>query len=201
VHAQHLFYVLFPAGAFILGALPFGRWIGRAAGGVDITGKGSGNIGATNVARELGLRWGALTLVLDVMKGFVPVFLISRCCPQWPAGEVWVGLCALTGHQFSVFVGFKGGKGVATALGVCLAVAPVQALMALSVFLVVAGLSHVVSLGSMLAACSLPVFFAVTGMSTLWMVGSVLMAGLICFRHKDNIRRLMKGEERRWRKK
>jgi glycerol-3-phosphate acyltransferase PlsY len=100
-----------------------------------------------------------------------------------------------------VFVGFKGGKGVATALGVCLAVAPVQALMALSVFLVVAGLSHVVSLGSMLAACSLPVFFAVTGMSTLWMVGSVLMAGLICFRHKDNIRRLMKGEERRWRKK
>jgi glycerol-3-phosphate acyltransferase PlsY len=100
-----------------------------------------------------------------------------------------------------VFVGFKGGKGVATALGVCLAVAPVQALMALSVFVVVTGLSDFVSLGSILAACSLPLFFAITGMPTLWTVGSVLMAGLICFRHRDYIRRLIKGEERRWRKK
>jgi glycerol-3-phosphate acyltransferase PlsY len=140
-------------------------------------------------------------LVFDAMKGFIPVFLMSHYCPEWRAGEVLVGLCVLTGHQFSMFVGFKGGKGVATALGVCLAVAPVQALMALSVFVVAAGLSGFVSLGSIIAGCSLPLFFAIGGLPPLWIAGSVLMAGLICFRHKDNIRRLMKGEERRWRKR
>ena len=195
-----LVFVLFAAAAFTLGALPFGRWIGLVAGRVDVTRRGSGNIGATNVARELGLQWGALTLALDVMKGFIPVFLISLYCPESRAGEVLVGLCALTGDQFSMFVGFKGGKGVATALGVCLAAAPVQALMALSVFVFVAGLSGFVSLGSIIAACSLPLFFAVTGMPPLWIAGSVFMAGLICFRHKGNIRRLKKGTERRWRK-
>jgi len=197
--AYDLLYVFFAAAAFTIGALPFGRWLGRLVGRVDITRQGSGNIGATNVAREVGLQWGMLTLVLDVMKGFIPVFLISRYYPDWRAGPAFVGLCALAGHQFSIFVGFKGGKGVATALGVCLAVAPLQALMAVCVFVLAVGLSDFVSLGSMLSACSLPVLFLVTGMPTLWVVASVLMAGLICFRHKDNIHRLMKGEERRWR--
>ncbi|MEJ2726252.1 MAG: glycerol-3-phosphate 1-O-acyltransferase PlsY, partial [Deltaproteobacteria bacterium] len=182
-------------------SLPFGKWIALLAGRVEITRRGSGNIGATNVAREVGLPWGVVTLVLDVAKGFLPVFIVSRYYPDWRAGAVLVSLCALAGHQFSMFVGFKGGKGVATALGVCLAVAPLQAVMALFVFITAVVVSDFVSLGSMVSACSLPVFFMVTGMPALWVVAAVLMAGLICFRHKDNIRRLMKGEEQRWKKR
>jgi glycerol-3-phosphate acyltransferase PlsY len=196
-----LLYVFFAAAAFTIGGLPFGKWIGHLLGRGDITRRGSGNIGAANVAREVGPQWGVLTLALDVMKGFLPVILIRTCCPESQTAPLLVGLCAVCGHQFSMFVGFRGGKGVATALGVCLAVAPLQALLAGCVFLAVVAAWDFISLGSMLSACTLPVIFALTGMSTLWIVGSVLMAGLICFRHKDNLRRLMKGEERRWRKR
>jgi len=199
--AYTLIHILFAAASFTVGALPFGKWISSLVAHVDITKRGSGNIGATNVARELGIQWGIMTLTLDLIKGFVPVFIIGRVFPDWHLGPVLLGLCALTGHQFSVFLGFKGGKGVATALGVYLALAPFQALVGLCFFVVIVVLSDFVSLGSILSAWSLPILFVIAGKPALWVSASALMAGLISFRHKDNIRRLMRGEERRWRKR
>ena len=106
-----ILWLLYLAGAFLLGAVPFGKIIAWLAAGVDIARQGSGNIGATNVARTMGVKWGLLTLFLDALKGFVPVFLFSYLFPESMLGPSLVGLCALLGHQFSPFLRFRGGKG------------------------------------------------------------------------------------------
>ena len=118
-------WVVYFVGAFILGSIPFGQIVSRKVASIDITTRGSGNIGATNVARELGMKWGIVTLLLDMLKGLVPVlasmFQVTQGGGWQFIGPSVVGLCALAGHQFSCFRKFHGGKGVATALGVYLA--------------------------------------------------------------------------------
>lgn len=193
--------IVFSLASYLAGAVPFGMMIARRVADVDITQKGSGNIGATNVARELGLKWGLLTLLLDLLKGFVPVSLFAVLSPNHDLGLAVVGLSALLGHQFSVFKRFRGGKGVATALGVCLALSPLFTLVAVSVFLLTVAVSNFVSLGSMLAACIMPFLFAITGRGWIMITASMLMAGLICLKHRENIQRLIRGEERKWGKK
>ena len=189
-------------GAYLLGSIPFGQIISRKVASIDITTRGSGNIGATNVARELGMKWGIVTLVLDMLKGLVPVLVSMQ---YGVGGESYstmgpsiVGLCALVGHQFSFFRRFNGGKGVATALGVYFAISTVSTVLALILFVLVVVKWSFISLASMVAAFSIPILLFIVGKSWASIIVSIMMAVLICLKHYENIERLMKGEERKW---
>jgi len=184
-----------------MGSIPFGRIISRRVAQTDITRRGSRNIGATNVAREIGLRWGILTLVLDVSKGLVPAMGFRLVYPESHFGLSIVGLCALLGHQFTPFLGFQGGKGVATALGFFMAVSPPATLLALCVFLLAVYLWDFISLGSILASFSLPFFLALLAWPGVIVVASLVAAVLICMKHKENLHRMISGTESRWRER
>jgi len=189
-------------GAYLLGSIPFGLVVGRSIAGVDITAVGSSNIGAANVAREIGIAWGIVTLVADALKGFIPVAAVVSLSGTSPELEEvvqgLVGLAALLGHQFPVYNRFKGGKGVATCIGVFLAISPISCLLSGAIFLVVVAPWRYISLGSMAAALSLPGWLSIGGHSDFLIVASMGMSLLITFRHRDNIQRLFKGNERRW---
>lgn len=194
--------ILFSVAAYVLGSIPFGKLVSERVARIDITKRGSRNIGATNVARELGMKWGILTLVLDVLKGFVPVCLFTFFAPhETPHREICLAsicLSALMGHQFSLFLGFRGGKGVSTALGVYLAVSPFSCLAVLVIFLLVVFKWDIVSLGSVIATSALPILLLLFGESKPVIVGSLIAAAVIWLKHKENIQRLVKGEERKW---
>ena len=193
--------LLYLTGAFFLGAVPFGKIIAWYAAGVDIARQGSGNIGATNVARYMGVKWGLLTLFLDALKGFVPVFLFSHLFPEQPLGPSLVGLCALLGHQFSPFLRFRGGKGVSTALGVYLAIAPGLCILGLALFILTVCVWDFISLGSMISACAIPLLLLASGKPAATAAVAAVMAVLVCIKHRDNIGRLANGQERKWRNK
>lgn len=197
--------IMFIVTAYLLGSIPFGKLIAKQVARINITQRGSGNIGATNVARELGISWGLVTLLLDMLKGFLPVFLYAHYILQ-PGIEFEtclsaIGLAALLGHQFSIFMRFRGGKGVATAIGIYLAISPLACLMAVIVFILTVYKWDFVSLGSMLAAIVMPVLLACFGTSQPLVTSSIIVTALICFKHKGNIKRLFKGKERQWRDK
>lgn len=195
--------LFFLIGAYLLGSIPFGKIIAACVAHIDVTQRGSRNIGATNVARQLGVKWGLVTLLLDSLKGFVPTVLYPRIAPGAGSGaELWlaaVGLCALFGHQFSIFLGFRGGKGVATALGVFLGLAPLACLGGAVLFALTVYKWDYVSLGSLVAAAAMPLLMAALGVPMPLVGASAAAALLIFFRHKNNIHRLIKGEERKWR--
>jgi acyl phosphate:glycerol-3-phosphate acyltransferase len=188
--------------AFFLGALPFGFWAGRLRG-MDIRDHGSGNIGATNVLRVLGPAWGYPVLLLDALKGYVPVALAggARLPAEWIVG---VGLCAVLGHVYSPFVNFRGGKGVATALGVVIGFSPLAAGAGLAVFLLTVLTTRWVSLGSMLAAIAVAVAFFLLPPNTLpenpwpFRLFGIAVAVFIVARHRANIGRIVKGTESRF---
>ena len=193
--------ILASVSAFILGSIPFGVIISRFTTNIDITKQGSGNIGATNVARSLGIKWGIVTLVLDFFKGFVPIYICQKIF-NWPAaGLCTIGLASILGHQFSIFLRFRGGKGVSTVFGVFIAISTIPTLMALIIFFGIVYWSDYISLASLSAVSAMPVLLLISRNSMAYVIGSFLMAALICFKHKGNIQRLLKGEERRWRKK
>jgi len=180
--------------AFFMGSVPFGLLFARLFGQQDPREVGSGNIGATNVARAAGKVAGVLTLVFDAAKGYLPVFLAWSWLKS-PDYVALVGLFAILGHCYSPFLGFKGGKGVATGLGVYLALSPLAVLMAAVVFGLVLWRKGYVSLASILAAWAMvPAVFVVRG-SLLLTVFTALIALLITWRHRANIQRLLKGEE------
>ena len=195
----------FALGAYLLGAVPFGKIIAGMAAQIDITQRGSKNIGATNVARELGLKWGLLTLALDVLKGLVPVLIFSVCSFKGDTSSQMalaaVSLCPLLGHQFSIFMGFRGGKGVATALGIYLALSPIACGLGLLVFLLVVLKWDFISLGSMVSAGSIPIFLTLFHQPKPVVLASLVMAALIYFRHGENVLRLITGEERKWKQR
>jgi glycerol-3-phosphate acyltransferase PlsY len=192
--------LLFSAGAYLLGSIPFGKMIGQKIARIDITQHGSGNIGATNVARALGMKFGIITLILDTLKGAVPILLVKMTSDSEMAIAA-VGLTALLGHQFSIFLKFRGGKGVATALGVFLAVSPQACIAALILFILSVSLFDYVSLGSLVSAASMPIILYLFHYPAVFIVQSLIIALLICFKHGDNIRRLINGNERRWRRR
>jgi len=200
--SQTLFFAL---GAYLLGAVPFGKIIARMAAQIDITQKGSKNIGATNVARELGLKWGLLTLAFDVLKGLVPILVFSACSFKGDISSqmalAMVSLCPLLGHQFSIFMEFRGGKGVATALGTYLALSPIACALGLLVFLLVVLKWDFISLGSMVSAGSIPIFLTLFHQPKPVVFASVIMAALIYSRHGENVLRLVRGEERKWKQR
>jgi acyl phosphate:glycerol-3-phosphate acyltransferase len=195
--------LIFAVAAYLFGSIPFGKLIARKVAHVDITQRGSGNIGATNVARELSIKWGILTLILDMLKGFVPVVLFacvaSKAGMGHDIGLSVVGLSALSGHQFSIFLKFRGGKGVGTALGIYLAISPLSCLIALMLFILIVYVWDFVSLASILSALAMPFLFALFGKTPPLVIGAVIAATLIVIKHKDNIQRLVKGNERKWR--
>jgi glycerol-3-phosphate acyltransferase PlsY len=190
---------LLPA-AYILGSIPFGVIFARLFGSADVRKSGSGNIGAAKVARVAGPLAGILTLVFDTAKGAAAVLLAGRFAHESAAWMMLAGLAALAGHCFPVWLKFKGGKGVAAALGVFLALCPAAAMAALLFFMIVVAIWRYVSLGSIAAAAAMPLL-----MYLLWAprhappliitFGSLAAAVLIIYKHDGNIQRLVQGEE------
>jgi glycerol-3-phosphate acyltransferase PlsY len=197
--------IFFAIAAYIVGSIPFGKLIAGHVARIDITRRGSGNIGATNVARELGMKWGIITLILDMLKGLAPMVAFSLYASGSGTGcEIalaGIGLCALLGHMFPLFLRFRGGKGVATALGVYLAMSPLSCLCGLILFVLVVAIWDFVSLGSLIAACAMPLFLILFGKPYPFIAASLFMALLICFKHRENMGRLIRGEERKWKQR
>jgi len=187
--------------SYLLGSIPSSYWIGRVACGVDLRHEGSGNLGATNAYRTLGARIAVPVLILDIGKGWAPVALFPLLVPAAAAGwTVAWGAAAIMGHVFSVWVGFRGGKGVATSAGVFLALAPWAALVALVVWLGTVLLTGYVSLGSILAAIILPVALLLlpNPASTPVLGFTLALAVFVLWAHRGNVGRLVRGEERRF---
>lgn len=185
--------------AYLAGSFPFGLFIAQAARGIDPRTAGSKNIGATNVARLCGTRLGVATLLLDALKGFLPVAVAVRMAP----GEFYPGLVALAcviGHMFPVFLYYKGGKGVATTLGAFLALAPGGTVISGLICAGAIALSGFVSVGSLLLAASLP-FTVWWAAGFIYVPVTLAVAGLVIWKHKENISRLLAGQEKPWKKK
>jgi glycerol-3-phosphate acyltransferase PlsY len=179
--------------AYLLGSIPTGFILGAWAG-VDVRQRGSGNVGATNVARVLGKRQGVYTLIADVGKGLIPVFVAFHLGLTTPFTSL-VGVAAFLGHLFPVFLKFKGGKGVATALGVFMALAPLATLVLIALFAAVMAFSRTVSLSSMVAAAAAPAVFWWFSYHPAIIAISAVLAAMIIVRHRSNIQRLLAGTE------
>ena len=193
--------------SYLLGSIPVGYLLVRLFRKQDIRSVGSGNIGATNVLRSGGKGLGAATFVLDTLKGATAVALAAWIAPQFATGfpprdiEAIAAVVAVLGHMFPVWLRFRGGKGVATGFGVFLVAAPLAALAAITVFIIVLLLSRYVSLASILGAGSFPVFayFLVHGdKPALFIAAQFIVASLIILKHHQNIRRLLSGTENRF---
>ena len=202
------FSVLAPVAiGYLSGSLPWGLWLGRWFRGVDVRSVGSGNLGATNVYRALGPALGITTLVLDMLKGAFPVWALGVLpfADRFPGGAEWcrlaVGFSAIAGHVWTLFAGFRGGKGVATTAGVLLALSPVAFLAFGIVFVVTVALTRYISLGSILGAVTFAVALGLlspAGVASPTFGFGALVALLVVARHRENIARLVRGEERRF---
>ena len=187
-------YILLFIASFIIGSIPFGIIIAKAKG-VDLKKVGSRNIGATNVLRSLGKWPAALTLLGDVLKGTAAV-AIGRYFGVDPVYEGFLGLSAILGHNFSIFLGFRGGKGVATSLGVLGIYSPQTAIFTFIIWLVVVMFTKYSSLGALVSFGLLPINVLLFD-SKEKLFTAILITILIFMRHKDNIQRFIKGTERR----
>ena len=181
---------------YFLGAIPTSFIAGKLLAGIDLREHGSGNLGASNTARILGKGPGIMVLILDVLKGVAAVLLISRLLPSSPYYyQVLSGFLAIIGHNWSIFLNFSGGKGVATSSGVLLALTPKITLVLLGVFAVIVAITRYISLGSLIAAILFPVLvFYFKGPLPLF-IFSIVVAMMILVRHKANIQRLLAGTE------
>lgn len=189
-----------PLVAYLLGSIPFGLLIVRVSGGGDIRAKGSGNIGAANVTRNAGKIAGALTLLLDALKGYLAVSLAAHFAHGSARWMIAAGVAAVAGHVFPVWLGFRGGKGVATGLGVFLPVAPLAVAGAAALWVLIVAFWRYSSLGSIVAAAVLPVlvyFLYAPGHEPPLPVtlGTVLISLTVLVKHRGNLERLMRGEE------
>lgn len=185
---------------YLLGSIPFGLIFAKILGGKDVREHGSGNIGATNVSRVVGPLAGILTLFMDTAKGAAAVWLAARLSEDAAIAMMFAGIAALLGHCFPVWLKFRGGKGVATALGVYLALCPLAALVAVVLFVLVVAFWRYVSLGSLAAAAAMPLLTYL-----LWApghapplvitLGTLFAAVLIFYKHDANLQRLVDGTE------
>ena len=205
-------YIVIAMVAYLLGSIPFGYLVVRIARGTDVRASGSGNIGATNVARAGGAKLGILTLFLDALKGYLAVFLAERLAKQVfsnidPQQRPYILACmslavlfAMVGHIFPAWLKFRGGKGVATGLGCFLALAPKAVLVVMAIFAAVVIVSRYVSLGSIIASAAFPLFAYVLyrqDASPAMLAATVAASALIILKHRSNIERLIGGTENR----
>ena len=199
-------YVLGAVVGYLLGSIPTGFLMGTARG-IDIRTVGSGNIGATNVFRHLGVPAGIFVLLADAFKGWVAVILATELFYRWfvPGGGAivreWLGiiagLSAILGHNFTCWLHFKGGKGIATSAGVLIALVPLAFLIILGIWIIVFGITRYVSLASISGAAALPFTTWLTQGSIPMIAITAVMAALAIYKHKANIQRLLKGTEHR----
>ena len=181
--------------SYLVGAIPTGYLFGRLFNGIDIRQYGSGNIGATNVWRVLGKKIGTVTLVLDILKGLVAVTLIAHFFSATP---FICGLAAILGHNFPVYLKFRGGKGVATSVGVVLGLAPSVVGAAFFIWIGVLLLTRYVSLASITAGLSLPILSILFGKPCELHWFFLVLGVLVVIQHRANIKRLLKGEEKKF---
>jgi glycerol-3-phosphate acyltransferase PlsY len=180
--------------AFLAGSFPSGVVLARLAIGQDVRQLGSGNIGAANVARAAGFKVGAGVAVLDILKGVLPV-LLGRWTGLGNTALAVVALAAVLGHDFSIFLRFRGGKGVATTFGVALVLAPLATILAMAAWLLVLGIWGYSSLASLVALALLPIFMGVTGQAPVFVVLAFILFVLSAAKHRDNVVRLARGTE------
>jgi len=180
--------------SYTLGSVPAGLWLGLRFRHIDIRSHGSKNIGATNTLRVLGKKLGAAALLCDMAKGLIPVLLFGRL-NLWEHLPLACGIAAVLGHSFSIFLKFRGGKGVATSTGVFLGVATIPTLIAAAVFAVVVAATRMVSAGSLTAAVALAIAVFLSDLSVPVRVTTVFLAILVFVKHRTNIQRILRGEE------
>ena len=189
--------------AYLIGSIPTAVWVSRYFFDIDIRDYGSGNAGATNTFRVLGSKWGSFVMVIDIIKGVVATSLYI-VLPYYMADEwartnlmIGLGLSAVIGHIFPIWAGFRGGKGVATLLGMAVAIQPLVAICCIGVFLLVLYLTRFVSLSSILAGISFMVFilFIFNEKEPLYRIFAVLVALMVVLTHQKNIGRILKGTE------
>ena len=187
--------ILYLVLAYLFGAIPFGYIIAKVFGHVDIRTIGSGNTGATNVYRSISKPLGVLTLVLDILKGFLPVYCVSYFFPEFQWLVISVAFVTIIGHVFTIFLSFKGGKGVATACGVFLALNPLAVLVCFMFFVIVLVIFKYVSFASIMAALMLPISLYLLNSLPEVVVFAGLISILVIARHGSNIKRLLNGTE------
>lgn len=202
-----LYFILMIITSYLIGSIPTSIIAGKLLKGIDIRQHGSGNAGATNVFRVLGWKAGIVVLLIDMAKGLVPVIWVSKL--GFSGGlnwdqinfEILAGLCAVFGHIWTIFAGFKGGKGVGTGAGMVIGLAPLAVLVCLIIFVIVIAATRYVSLGSVLASIALPVVLLIQrnvlgeNVPIQLLVFGFFIAALIVYTHRSNIKRLLKGEE------
>jgi glycerol-3-phosphate acyltransferase PlsY len=190
-----IFIALF---GYLLGSVPTGLFLTKLFSKVDPRKMGSRNIGATNIFRTAGKALGILTLVGDLLKGAIPVWVAI----QWGESYLWIAIAGLSpflGHIFPIFLGFKGGKGVATALGIYLVISPIAVFIEFLIFAGIVWKWRFISLGSILCATTIPILIAFfRSDSQAYFILSVIIAALILYRHQSNISRLLQGTENKW---
>ena len=193
--------VLWLLASYFVGAIPTSYLVGRWARGIDLREHGSRNLGATNLYRTLGWRFAVPVGLFDVAKGAAPVLLFGPRVPEVPYFAIWCGLAAVLGHVFSVFVRFRGGKGVATAAGMVIALAPLAFPVVLVIWALVVWLTGYVSLGSIVAAAVFPLadwWLHPAHRAPITLVIDLGLAGFIIWKHRANIQRLFAGTENRF---
>ncbi len=184
---------------YLITAIPTGILLARVMGYEDVRQKGSGNIGATNVYRVAGKLPGVLTLLGDILKGYLPLLAVRLWLEPTPGQLGLLAVIAIVGHCYPVYLGFNGGKGVATALGIFLVLSPKAVLFAAILFVLSVAISRFISLGSVVAALAMPLLMLFSGQPKEIVAGSLGIAGLIVWRHRANLRRLLDGTENRFR--
>ncbi len=196
--------LLWLAASYLIGAIPTSYLVGKWFRGIDLREHGSRNLGATNLYRTLGWKYALPVGAFDVLKGTLPVLLFGPKAPAVPYFPIWCGVVAVIGHVFSVFVGFKGGKGVATAAGMIIGLAPLAFPVVLAVWVLVVWLTGYVSLGSIIAALSFPPadwLLHPARRSVLTVTFDIALAAFIIWKHRQNIQRLLAGTENRFGKR
>ncbi|MGL6064323.1 MAG: glycerol-3-phosphate 1-O-acyltransferase PlsY [Fusobacteriaceae bacterium] len=201
-----MYFLISVAITYILGSLPSGVWIGKALRNIDIRDYGSKNSGATNAYRVLGTKYGLLVLLADVVKGYLPLLLAEKIFNVQGNYLIILGLIAILGHSLSIFLKFKGGKGVATSLGVFLFLFPNGILIVLSIFICILYFTRYVSLASIISAGCLPLLALLlpmnAGISRLFLfILTAIVAIFVIYKHKENINRLLKGTESKFKAK
>ena len=194
---------LAPLLAYIMGSIPTALWTGKVFHNIDIRELGSGNAGATNTIRVLGLKWGIPVLLFDIAKGFAATQLSTWLPMELPEAlihqRILLGALCVLGHVFPIFAKFKGGKGVASALGVIIGLHLMAALCTLGIFIVIFTISRIVSLSSILAAVSYPIWLIVAFNQNdrIFAIFALIFSGLIIVTHRGNIKRLINGDEKK----